>query len=119
MWLMVCLGFRGWWLQYLAMALCTPFLGPMPSLARSRKIPNHIRRAVLQEHIKRTGRFDSNAEEIDHIVPFIKGGGHTKDNLWVVPRTLNRAKGSKMPALEDWLRFTLRRYRRPPSGRDI
>jgi hypothetical protein len=36
----------------------------------------------------------------------------TRGLRWVVPRKVNRAKGDKMPALEDWMSFTFRRYRR-------
>jgi HNH endonuclease len=114
--LMVFIGFRGVWIQYFALAVCTPifeFAAGQPSPQRHRKIPKHIREAVIEEHIKRTGGFDPKTEEIDHIVPFSKGGGHTKDNLWVVPKTANRRKGNNMPMLDDWLRFTFRRLRRP------
>jgi hypothetical protein len=113
---MVLVGFRGWWVQYLAMALCSPLMGPMPPLKRSRNIPVRIRRAVIQRYKERTGSFDPTVEELDHVVPFSKGGGHTEDNLWIIPRKANRAKGDKMPSLEDWLRFTFRRYHRPRTG---
>ena len=110
---MMMVGFRGWWVQYLAMVMSSPLLRPVPTFERPRKIPKHIRRAVIQAHVKRTGSFDPKAEEIDHMVAFSKGGGHTKDNLWVVTKNFNRGKGNKMPMLEDWLRFTFRRFWRP------
>ena len=109
----VLVGFRGWWVQYLALAISSLLLFPFPPFSRSRKIPKHIRREVVQRHIKQTGGFDPKTEEIDHMVAFSKGGGHTKDNLWVVTKDFNRGKGNKMPMLEDWLRFTFRRFWRP------
>lgn len=51
------------------------------------------------------------------MVPIDKGGGHTKDNLWVIPRKLNRSKGNKMPSLEEWLRFTFHRHRSSRAGK--
>jgi HNH endonuclease len=92
--LLVLAGLRGWWVQYVAMALCAPFLRPIPKLKRTRGIPKAIKRAVIQEHVARTGRLAED-DEVDHIVPFSKGGGHTKDNLRVVPRKVNREKGSR------------------------
>ena len=89
---MMMVGFRGWWVrwvQYLAMVISSPLLRPVPTFERPRKIPKHIRRAVIQAHVKRTGSFDPKAEEIDHMVAFSKGGGHTKDNLWVVTKNFN------------------------------
>jgi hypothetical protein len=94
-------GLRGWWVQYVAMVISSPLLGSMPKFQRPRRIPEHIRREVIQEHQRRTGSFDARIHEIDHMVPLSKGGGHTKDNLWVVAKNVNRAKGNKMPMLED------------------
>ena len=85
-------------------------------MKRSRRIPANIRRAVIEKHIARTGGFDPATEEIDHRVPFEKGGGHTKYDLWIIPKKVNRSKGNKMPLPEDWLRFTFRRRRRPPTA---
>jgi hypothetical protein len=110
---MGCIGVKGWWVFYVAVGVSAPLMGRMPSFERSRKIPIHIRRAVIERHVAVTGRpFDSTIEEIDHMLPFNKGGGHTKDNLWVVPRKINRAKGDTTPMLEEWLRFTVYQLRR-------
>jgi hypothetical protein len=104
---------RGWWVFYVAVGISSPLMGRTPSLERSRKIPVRTRRAVIEGHEAVTGRpFDPTVEEIDHMLPFKKGGGHTKDNLWVVARKVNRAKGDATPMLEEWLRFTVYQFRR-------
>jgi hypothetical protein len=106
-------GVRRWWVFYVAVGISSPLMGRVPSLERSRKIPVRTRRAVIEWHEAVTGRlFDPTVEEIDHMLPFNKGGGHTKDNLWVVPRKINRAKGDATPVLEEWLRFTVYQFRR-------
>ena len=38
---------------------------------------------------------------LDHLIPLIKGGAHTEDNLVVACRGCNSSKGAK--ALEEWL----------------
>lgn len=43
---------------------------------------------------KRRGTIASNAPEIDHIVPLSVGGRHTKDNVQLLCRSCNQAKGS-------------------------
>jgi hypothetical protein len=91
----VLVGFRGWWVQYLALAISSPLLFPIPPFTRSRKIPEHIRREVVEWHIKQTGGFDPKTEEIDHMVAFSKGGGHTKDNLLGYHEKLQSGEGEQ------------------------
>lgn len=69
---------------------------------RSRYIPTKVRREVVARHRKRTGEeFDPNEHELDHIVPFSKGGSHSAENLRVLPKKVNRQRGAKMPGLKD------------------
>ena len=95
-------GFRGWWLQYLAIGLATPvFVGWQ--WKRSRRIPEARRRRTIEKWETRTGqKFDPKTHEIDHIVPFAKGGWHTPDNLRVMRKDANRRKGHREPSLADW-----------------
>lgn len=67
---------------------------------RSRYIPRRIRRAVIARDLKGE-RFDPAKHEVDHIVPYSKGGDHSERNLRVVPKKQNRQRGSKMPRLRD------------------
>lgn len=65
---------------------------------RSRHIPAQVRRRVIAQFEKKTGtKFDPAVHEIDHIVPFAKGGGHTFDNLRVLTKGDNRQKSDKSP----------------------
>jgi len=60
---------------------------------RARAQRNKIRRQY-----ERAGKVKKgDGKEIDHIVPKSKGGSDTPSNLRVVPRSVNRKKGSKMP----------------------
>ncbi len=66
--------------------------------SRSRHIPASVRRRKIAEFELRTGKkFNSRKHEIDHEVPFSKGGSHTEDNLQVVEKRKNRSKGARSP----------------------
>ncbi len=67
-----------------------------PRMKYSRRIPADIRRRVIERDLKGEP-FDPNRHQIDHIVPFSRGGGHTMDNLRVVERSRNLQKGARMP----------------------
>jgi hypothetical protein len=65
---------------------------------RSRHIPKSVRRKKIAEFEYRTGKkFNPRKHELDHEVPFSRGGSHTDDNLRVVEKRKNRAKGAKSP----------------------
>ncbi len=65
--------------------------------SRSRYIPKSERRKAIAR-FEMTGRkFNPQTHEIDHVVPFSKGGSSTADNLEVIPRSKNRGKGAKSP----------------------
>jgi hypothetical protein len=66
-----------------------------------RRIPTKIRRAVIARDLKGE-RFDPKLHDIDHIVPFSKGGDHSEKNLRVVDRSTNRRRGAKMPKFRDF-----------------
>jgi hypothetical protein len=97
-------GLHGWWVFYVAVAVA--FASPLYPLRRNRSrwIPATTRRKVIEKWERETGNtFDAKIYELDHKIPFAKGGGHTLDNLRVVKRNVNRKKGQQEPGLGDWL----------------
>lgn len=66
-----------------------------------RRIPRKVRRAVIARDLKGE-RFDPKLHDVDHIVPFSKGGDHSEENLRVISRSKNRSRGAKMPKLRDF-----------------
>ncbi|MGO9256220.1 MAG: HNH endonuclease [Bryobacteraceae bacterium] len=76
--------------------------------ARSRIIPAHIKRAVIERDLK-GAKFDSTIHHIDHIVPYSKGGDNSVTNLRVIPKTQNLRRGARSPELRDFV-FRKRRY---------
>jgi hypothetical protein len=65
---------------------------------RSRYIPKSERRKAIARYESATSRkFNPHFQEIDHVIPFSKGGSNTADNLKVVGRRANRSKGAKSP----------------------
>ena len=66
--------------------------------SRSRTIPLAHRRKVIAKWELETGqKFTPGVHEIDHIIPFAKGGDHAVYNLRVIPLKENRTKGKKSP----------------------
>lgn len=66
--------------------------------SRSRHIPSSVRRRKIAEYELRTGKkFNAKKHELDHEVPFSRGGSHTLDNLLVVEKGRNRSKGATSP----------------------
>ena len=64
----------------------------------NRRIPNKVRRRVIANYERKKGiKYSSRTHELDHKVPFSKGGGHTVDNLRVIEKSKNRSKGAKLP----------------------
>jgi HNH endonuclease len=68
---------------------------------RNRRIPRYVREAVIARDLKGLP-FDPSLHQLDHIVPFSKGGDHSVQNLRVVPKQENLRRGAKMPRLRDF-----------------
>ena len=66
-----------------------------------RRIPTGVRRAVIARYEATGKKFDPKLHDLDHIVPFSKGGDHSGKNLRVVDRSTNRRRGAKMPKFRD------------------
>ena len=67
-----------------------------------RRRSRHVRRAERRKAIARfereTGqKYNQRRHDIDHVVPFSRGGNNTADNLRVMPRSQNRSKGARSP----------------------
>jgi hypothetical protein len=67
-----------------------------------RRIPRKTRRKVIARFEATGERFDPKLHDVDHIVPFAKGGDHSEINLRVVPRSANRRRGARMPKFRDF-----------------
>jgi hypothetical protein len=97
-------GLYRWWTQEVALVLAVSVV--CVEWTRSRWIPAAKRRKAVARWEARTGKhFDPDAYELDHIIPFAKGGWHTLDNLRVIRKKANRAKAHKEPDFGDWLRI--------------
>lgn len=62
------------------------------------------RRAIAKWELKTGKKFDPRKHELDHVVPFSRGGSSTRDNLRVEDRKYNRSKGAKSTSWWDLLR---------------
>jgi hypothetical protein len=79
-------------------------LGPVMVRPRSRYIPARVKRKVITDYERKTGKkYNSREVEIDHRWAFSRGGSNTADNLRVIGKAENRRKGKKKPRLKDWL----------------
>jgi len=72
----------------------------VPRPVRSRLIPADIKRAVIERDLGGIP-FDSRIHQIDHIVPYSKGGDHSMANLRVISKTQNLRRGAKMPRIRE------------------
>jgi hypothetical protein len=63
----------------------------------SRYISRRDRRKAIAEFERHGERYDSKKHEIDHVVPYARGGGSTADNLKVIAKAKNRRKSDKPP----------------------
>jgi hypothetical protein len=66
-----------------------------------RGIPKSVRRNVIARYEATGKKFDPKLHDMDHIVPFSKGGDHSEENLRVVDRSTNRRRGAEMPKFRD------------------
>mgnify|MGYP001580268648 CR=1 FL=1 len=65
---------------------------------RSRYVPRAERREAIARFERETGqKYDPRQHDIDHTVPFSRGGNNAAENLRVVPRSKNRSKGARSP----------------------
>jgi hypothetical protein len=65
---------------------------------RSRLVSNADRRKVIEKWERKTGqKFDPTIHELDHVIPFAKGGDSAGYNLRVTTRKENRSKGKRSP----------------------
>jgi hypothetical protein len=55
------------------------------------------RRAIARFELKTGKKFNPRRHELDHVIPFSRGGNSTADNLEVVEKARNRRKGSRAP----------------------
>ena len=62
-----------------------------------RYIRRRDRRRAIAEFERHGERYDSKKHEIDHVVPYSRGGGNTIDNLKVIAKAKNRAKSDRPP----------------------
>jgi hypothetical protein len=64
---------------------------------RSRYIPKTERRKAIARFERSGQRYDPKKHEIDHVVPYSRGGVSKADNLRVIARDRNRAKAARSP----------------------
>jgi hypothetical protein len=69
---------------------------------RSRTIPAHIKREVINRDLKGV-EFDPKLHHIDHIVPYSLDGDHSPENLRVIPKVENLRRGARRPKLKELL----------------
>lgn len=67
-----------------------------------RRVPRKVRRAVIARFEAAGNKFDPKLHDVDHIVPFSKGGDHSEENLRVIDKSTNRRRGAKMPKFRDF-----------------
>lgn len=74
------------------------FVVYMRAKPRGRHIPASVRRRKKAEYELKTGKqFDPQKLELDHEVPFSRGGGNREANIRVAEKRKNRQKSAKTP----------------------
>lgn len=63
----------------------------------SRYIRTRDRRRAIAEFERSGEKYNPRKHEIDHVVPYSRGGGNTSDNLKVIAKAKNRAKSDRSP----------------------
>ena len=75
---------------------------------RGRRIPQSVRRKVIERDLTSRGmKWDPDRYDLDHVVPYSRGGDHSERNLRVTDKRKNRRKGKKMPGFFDFLRMEI------------
>lgn len=74
---------------------------PEAAVARRDGIPMHVKRDVWMEGSCRYCGAVHGPFEIDHIIPWSRGGGNHRDNLTLACRPCNRSKRDK--TVEEWM----------------
>ena len=65
---------------------------------RSRNIQQDARDEIIRKFEARSGqKYDPSLHDVDHVVPFARGGVNSMDNLRVTERRTNRSKRAKTP----------------------
>lgn len=108
-WFFHSIGVHGAWVYYVTVAMVMPlFVLIAWKPTRSRR----VRRDVIADYeaYKGAGSYDSTKLHVDHFYASKLQGGHTRDNLWVIPKTENLKKGAQPPSLEQWMRFAAYRW---------
>jgi hypothetical protein len=107
-WFADSIGLKGTWVHYVTFVLSMPlFILIEWKPVRSRG----VRQQAIDDYKRYKGSYDPAREHVDHFIASILHGGHTPDNLRVIPKTENLKKGANPPALEDWMQFTAYRWR--------
>ena len=84
--------------QALVCGLLTGLVVAMLQRGRNRYVPRSERRKAIARFESKTGRrYNPRIHDLDHVVPFSRGGSNTADNLRVIERSTNRAKGARSP----------------------
>lgn len=85
-------------LEPLLWGLLAMFIADRLVPSRGRRSRTSARRKVIAKWEAKTGKkFNSRFYEVDHIIPFSKGGDNSEGNLRVIPKKTNRSKGAKSP----------------------
>jgi hypothetical protein len=71
---------------------------------KSRKIPDAVRALVVDRDglVCRYCRSEVEVPNLDHVIPFSRGGEHTVDNLVVACRACNTIKHARTPKEMGW-----------------
>lgn len=94
-------GYGGWVRDLIEEAFRKQGLPSQPEYPSTRtkaRIPQWMRRAVMERDLYRCQHCDTHLDlTIDHVVPESRGGPTKPDNLQTLCRPCNSRKGTKMP----------------------